>query len=525
MTAAELAAARLAARTADEILAAEARIAWAKAHDGAECPDVHLPDLAGLIAWWPQCPADARAEADALLTAAISDVAPPFGEAPTGYQWAPVGAMLFALAANLSAPIPDRPGRDLTYSLMLRLEAVHDAWRAAGGRHPLAPVVSAWQRRPSLETWTERQYRNVPAPLAATDHVVPAQDDRPGADHLPFDWDALHAAPPDQPRFEVAYLPTLDPDADSLLPLAMLDLFTSAASRGYGGPVPVPARIGWEVVLALDSAARRGGPAQLNCTLADLHRMVYPATPRWQKRHGPDLVRGLFNLDVARVRWRGDATGGLYPLVEVYRLPSQPDKAEPVVFLSHLPPGSQQGPQADSDLLRHLAAASARQHRMMLSVYCLFDRYGTVNGRLIAPTLPVVQRNAAGYVLDARDKVIAERGAPTRRATHRRAVQTGARETNPEADRYPWLADRDLILLGYPFVAATPSARRNQRRRVHEAVVALRDRGALDFKAEYRTPKHGGKPELVALRLLPSAAHVEAHAARWAARKHNRSGA
>ena len=71
--------------------------------------------------------------------------------------------------------------------------------------------------------------------------------------------------------------------------------------------------------------------------------MVYPATPRWQKRHGPDLVRGLFNLDVARVRWRGDATGGLYPLVEVYRLPSQPDKAEPVVFLSHLPPGSQQG--------------------------------------------------------------------------------------------------------------------------------------------------------------------------------------
>ena len=104
-------------------------------------------------------------------------------------------------------------------------------------------------------------------------------------------------------------------------------------------------------------------------------------------------------------------------------------------------------------------------------------------------------------------------------------MQTGARETNPEADRYPWLADRDLILLGYPFVAATPSARRNQRRRVHEAVVALRDRSALDFKAEYRTPKHGGKPELVALRLLPSAAHVEAHAARWAARKHNRSGA
>ena len=531
-----------------------ARTCWAKAHEegeawaqaSAECPPARVPTLADMAAWTADGATEAaRAEAAERLTALVPPdwqdargkgagamISPThlLGEPAPAGPWHVVPdrvdlaeAARYMLVTGLTRPSMATVGAP---SLDLYGRLVADAHRRwLGGPHPLAPLVDAWQRRPSLETWTERQYRNVPAPLAATDHVVPAQDDRPGADHLLFDWDALHAAPPDQPRFEVAYLPTLDPDADSLLPLAMLDLFTSAASRGYGGPVPVPARIGWEVVLALDSAARRGGPAQLNCTLADLHQMVYPATPRWQKRHGPDLVRGLFNLDVARVRWRGDATGGLYPLVEVYRLPSQPDKAEPVVFLSHLPPGSQQGPQADSDLLRHLAAASARQHRMMLSGYCLFDRYGTVNGRLIAPTLPVVQRNAAGYVLDARDKVIAERGAPTRRATHRRAVQTGARETNPEADRYPWLADRDLILLGYPFVAATPSALRNQRRRVHEAVVALRDRSALDFKAEYRTPKHGGKPELVALRLLPSAAHVEAHAARWAARKHNRSGA
>ena len=38
------------------ILGALARGGWFNVHDGAECPDVHLPDLAGLIAWWPQCP-------------------------------------------------------------------------------------------------------------------------------------------------------------------------------------------------------------------------------------------------------------------------------------------------------------------------------------------------------------------------------------------------------------------------------------------------------------------------------------
>ena len=306
----------------------------------------------------------------------------------------------------------------------------------------------------------------------------------------------------------------------------MLELFTAAASRGSGGPVPVPARIGWEVVIALDATARTGGAARLDCTLDDLHRMVYPATSRWERRKGPRLVRGLFNLDAARVRWRGDATGGLYPLVEVYRLPTRTTPDEPVLFLSHLPPGSQQGPQADSLLLRHLAAASARQHRIMLAGYCLFDKYGTAKGRLIAPTLPVVRRDPAGYVVDARSRVATEKGgAPTRRATHPLAVQTGERERNPAADSYPWLAGRDLILLGYPFVAATAAVRRVQRQRVHEAAKKLRERGALDFEAEYQTPRHGGRPELVALRLLPSAGHVAAHAARWAARKHDRRGA
>ena len=314
---AELDAALQNATDAPAILAA---LGAAIAHN--EDRAARAPTLADLGA--AVLPFDAVQEAVARSSAAVGTPALQLMAAPLGGTAAaappmPGNLALYWIWLPVSTARPDLASDDTC-------EAIHRAWLAAAEPrplHPLAPLVDAWQRRPSLETWTERQYRNVPAPLAATDHVVPAQDDRPGADHLPFDWDALHAAPPDQPRFEVAYLPTLDPDADSLLPLAMLDLFTSAASRGYGGPVPVPARIGWEVVLALDAAARRGGPAQLNCTLADLHQMVYPATPRWQKRHGPDLVRGLFNLDVARVRWRGDATGGLYPLVEVYRLPSQ----------------------------------------------------------------------------------------------------------------------------------------------------------------------------------------------------------
>ena len=155
---------------------------------------------------------------------------------------------------------------------------------------------------------------------------------------------------------------------------------------------------------------------------------------------------------------------------------------------------------------------------------CLWDAYGTAKGRLIAPTLPVVKRNKAGYAVSVRGKVLTEHGAPTRRATHPRAVQTGDREPNPEAVRaYPWLTDRDLLLLCHKEVGATDRQLIDQRRRTIETLKALRDDGLLYFETRYRAVR-GGR-ELEAVRLLPSAAHAEVHAARWAARKHNRAGA
>jgi len=193
------------------------------------------------------------------------------------------------------------------------------------------------------------------------------------------------------------------------------------------------------------------------------------------------------------------------------------------VLVVTLPPGSKQGPQVDRKLLRTLAARSARQHRAMVAAFCLFDKYGTVNGRLIDQTLPVVRRDPAGYVVDVHGRHVIERGAPTRRATHRRAVRTGDRVQNPAAERaYPWLEGDDVILLCHAEAAANPAARRDQRRRVSETLEALRARAALDFEARYRTPIHGGPQELQAVRLMPSDEHREAHAARWAARKHGR---
>ena len=94
VTAAELAAARLAARTADEILDAEARIAWAKMpeHHGAECPPA-LAALtpAALADWAPRTLLEVRGEvvsrlADSLLAA--PDLGPLAAWPPPG-DWPP----------------------------------------------------------------------------------------------------------------------------------------------------------------------------------------------------------------------------------------------------------------------------------------------------------------------------------------------------------------------------------------------------------------------------------------------------
>ena len=404
--------------------------------------------------------------------------------------------------------------------LWMSVVVMHQSWlsfpSAKRPRHLL--VDPAGHCLQVLRKWHTETHTNLPGPLAKTRYAAMARELQDEQVALPFDF-AAAPLPPEEPRFEVGYLPHLAPEP-SLLPLALLNLFGKAGTGGKGGPVPVEARIGWEVLLAVNAKERSHGLHVLECTFKDLYRKIYPNTPKWQKGKGERLLQGLFNLDAARVRWRGDAAGGLYPLVEVYRLPTVAYPDERVLFLTHLPPRSRQGPLVDCFLTRELRATSWRMHRLMIASYCLFDRYGTVKGRLISPTLPVVHRDKAGYVLDARGKVVTEKGAPTRRATHSRAVQTGERECNPEADRYPMLEGSDLILLGHATVASTAAARRKQRSRTMETVIQLRERGAMDFEAGYRDGRYG-KRELVGLRPLPSPTHLMAHAARWGANKHD----
>ena len=246
---------------------------------------------------------------------------------------------------------------------------------------------------------------------------------------------------------------------------------------------------------------------------------------------GPLLVRDLRVVHNGRVAWSDDEHDALRVLVAVRDWPRSYHRGSRLAFDVRLPPGSRQGPQIDRNAVR-MTWFSYRHNRLLLTAYCLFDRYGTIRGRMVAPTLPVVLRNGAGYLLDARGKVVTERGAPTRRATHKRAVHTGERIPNPEAlDRYPVLLGRDLILAGFSRVKEARVDVRDQRRRVIDAAKELAKpvtkppkRGATDQRrpALIRADVIGPEGSNRGLRIMPTDDYLVAHAARWAARQHDR---
>ena len=362
---ARLVAAREAARTADEVCAAVADVEWFNAH-GEAAPEHPTP--AALATWLPECSADARTEADAALTAVLTaaEVAPPFGEAPERYQWAPVGALLFALAADLSAPIPDRPGHDLEYTLMLRLEATNAAWRAAGGRHPLAPLVAAWQRRPPPAEWDSREHPVLSGTLAGRDGglrpLVMANDPR----QLP-----LSLMGGSEPRQLWLGFEQPEPDVP-VLPLVAFDR-RGGISMTSGAGAAHAIRLYVEALLAVPPDRRNdGSPIPLRAKLRDVVTGLWPRG--WQRgRDWPRLLAGLDELRRLGVEWEHGGTGGVWFAVTVRSVPREDAPLDDLVqFEVQLPPGSGPGPMVAREHLRLLGLDSAPAYRLYLSLCWLW---------------------------------------------------------------------------------------------------------------------------------------------------------
>jgi len=179
------------AQTTAEVLGAVARREWWQAHAEDEakrdaCPMNMIPSEAALAEWYPQCPAEAKAEAARILSAiawhdaidglvAYSNLDPhmlPSWKVETRYDL----SALEGLASEeeittairtapqiktLMAHVPTDADAALTFhaGMKLLMPMVHQAWQIMPMKkrpdHPLRPLVCAWQE------WKTSQPREV----------------------------------------------------------------------------------------------------------------------------------------------------------------------------------------------------------------------------------------------------------------------------------------------------------------------------------------------------------------------------
>ena len=188
------------ARSGPEIVTALARAVWAKDNPGKDCPPDRIPTESDLAAWLPEFPEAAHLEAGERLAKlyGLSDGGRcrwKLARTIMGRMWRyngqtgkpeeipnPTGIPVGTQSVTLNAG--ERPGPDgLGGGSMGTLEEVHKVWLAQPEKHrpkhPLAPLVQAWQRRPhtpSQSTVTAVQGMTRRAAIVSDTRRVPWTD-------------------------------------------------------------------------------------------------------------------------------------------------------------------------------------------------------------------------------------------------------------------------------------------------------------------------------------------------------------
>ena len=361
-----------------------------------------------------------------------------------------------------------------------RLIWIHQAWIEARKddpqlSHPFAPLVRAWlQANPPKVEIENRPKQITPAFIKDSRTTT--------GERLPTGF--LHAQGNTTTQLQ---LPLFEGMEDDIVVHA-LPIEIYQGGRGARG-APLDERIFFNALLARPYGKTEPFNAvRLEPTLRDYVDWLYPNG--WQRNNQlPLLQKALYDVHNKRISYeRRD-----WNIVQVLAMPNKTTKMDDLLpLIIRYPDGVQgNGPMIDVHRMRQYGLLSAPKWRAWIRLHYLWDTAKQRNGGYpIYATIPKVKRNDQGYLLDAKGDIIMT-GDPYKNKKGRWAVQKGNKpqkawyhpyaihlgdDRNPQCDKIPVLADRQLVAL---FFDSKPVDKSTFRKRLHDSIDNL-----MDFEAD-----------------------------------------
>ena len=380
------------------------------------------------------------------------------------------------------------------------LQWLHMLWveEAPQTPHPLLEVVRAWIREQRVTKVTTEHDRRFPVailkhPTGSIREITFTENDTASVLKTP---ESVEQVQMQMDLEEKSYLP-------SIMPLEVVKT-AHLKPQTKNGAVSHELRMFFEAMMALENNKRR---ADLMFRLGDLIDFLYPNGKFHWTNQFPHIERALNVLHSdATIPWIDD-TGSLRRWRPVsVRTPialSEATRDSPIYFDVALPPDARQGHIVIKGIHRLLGMKSAAQWNAYHVAAYLWDKYGTINGKLAYPTKPIEIRDAQGRLTDPKGQpIVNSRGKPSKSIYAPEAVRQLPREPNPDAiNRYPVLSLEDLIRACFPN-GYHEKGRREYLKRAKAHWEQLEADGILVIHKE----RNGW-------RILPSSDHLNAHRA------------
>lgn len=361
--------------------------------------------------------------------------------------------------------------KGLIQLVFMPLETAHEAWVENGDHSmpwPLQPLVKTWCEQPRTIEPDRRMNKILPLSIARMDLIG----------HYANDGKRLATGP----QGGVAQLPSLGHGHHSMI----TELPLKPTSSSHTGRVQFAAQVLCMTSVMLFGHGNRIDDATviLNTTLRDFANALFPK--RVYRKQVPFIRAALEQMGLLRMLV--PELRRYWLLAAVDDLPS--DDAEwddPFPVRVRLPPGRQEGPMLNTAHLPQLRTSSAPAWRAFLRLAYLWDEAKRKNGgHRVYATRPKVMRDSRGNIIDARGAVVMEKGKPTTRWSHPKAVFLGREERNPRADFVPSLTNGDIVRLTFDDSKVDQKTRRARVRIGKEALTLLEDEGLVVIERSKR---------------------------------------